>query len=42
MLSQAFEQVWEESNQRDVSLRTAAYIIAIQRVYRATVLSGIS
>jgi len=42
VLSQAFEQVWEEARQRSVSLRTAAYIIAIQRVYRATVLAGIS
>lgn len=41
VLSQAFEQVWQEANDWQVSLRTAAYIIAIRRVHRATVLAGI-
>ena len=42
VLSQAFEQVWQESQERKVSLRTAAYILAISRVYKATVLGGIN
>lgn len=41
VLSQAFEQVWQESHDWKVNLRTAAYIIAIRRVHRATLLSGI-
>jgi glutamate dehydrogenase (NAD(P)+) len=40
VLSHAFEDVWTASNERKVSLRTAAFMIAIQRVYRATELSG--
>jgi glutamate dehydrogenase (NAD(P)+) len=40
VLTQAFEDVWQESNQRNVSLRTAAYLIAIKRVHRATELGG--
>ncbi|MEX2187818.1 MAG: Glu/Leu/Phe/Val dehydrogenase dimerization domain-containing protein [Pirellulales bacterium] len=40
-LSESFERVWEVSQQRGVSLRTAAYIIGIGRVGRATVLGGI-
>ena len=42
VLSEAFEQVWQQSHERQVSLRTAAYIIGIQRVHRATLLAGIS
>lgn len=42
ILTNAFEQVWQEAQQRDCSLRTAAYIIALRRVYRATQLSGIA
>jgi glutamate dehydrogenase (NAD(P)+) len=42
VLSEAFERVWEMSQQRKVSLRTAAYIIGIGRVGRATVLGGIT
>ncbi len=38
----SFQRVWELAEQRRVSLRTAAYIIAIGRVGRATVLGGIS
>jgi glutamate dehydrogenase (NAD(P)+) len=42
VLSEAFERVWEVAHQRKVSLRTAAYIIGIGRVGRATVLGGIT
>jgi glutamate dehydrogenase (NAD(P)+) len=41
VLSEAFERVWELSVERKISLRTAAYIIGIGRVGRATVLGGI-
>lgn len=41
VLSSAFEAVWELSMQRKVSLRTAAYILGIGRVGRATILGGI-
>jgi glutamate dehydrogenase (NAD(P)+) len=41
VLSDAFENVWQEAQQRDVSLRTAAYVIALERVVEATRLSGI-
>jgi glutamate dehydrogenase (NAD(P)+) len=41
VLSQAFESVWELAEERKVSLRTAAYIIGIGRVGRATILGGI-
>src|SRR6056297_369300 len=40
-LVNAFEKVWEISQQHDVSLRTAAFMIAIQRVQRATELAGV-
>ena len=40
VLSHGFEDVWTAANERKVSLRTAAFMIAIQRVYRATELSG--
>jgi glutamate dehydrogenase (NAD(P)+) len=42
VLSEAFERVWEISIERKVTLRTAAYILGIGRVGRATVLSGIT
>ena len=42
VLSDSFEQVWELSVERGVSLRTAAYILGIGRVGRATILGGIS
>ncbi len=42
VMTDAFEQVWEKANERRVSLRTAAYILGIGRVGRATVLAGIS
>jgi glutamate dehydrogenase (NAD(P)+) len=41
VLSQAFEHVWQEANDWKVDLRTAAYIIAIRRVHRATLLAGV-
>jgi glutamate dehydrogenase (NAD(P)+) len=40
ILSESFERVWEEGTARKVSLRTAAYILGIGRVGRATVLGG--
>jgi glutamate dehydrogenase (NAD(P)+) len=42
VLSEAFERVWEMSHERKVPLRTAAYILGIGRVGRATVLGGIT
>ncbi len=39
-LSEAFENVWQQSVQNKVSLRTAAFMLAIQRVQRATELAG--
>jgi len=42
VLSEAFQRVWETSEQRKVTPRTAAYIIGIGRVGRATVLGGIA
>lgn len=39
-LSEAFESVWQTSVQNKVSLRTAAFMLAIQRVQRATELAG--
>ena len=41
VLSEAFEHVWTLSIERKVSLRTAAYLLAIGRVGRATILGGI-
>ena len=41
ILSKAFEDVWVTANENNVSLRTAAFMIAIKRVKRATELSGI-
>ncbi|MCE9552765.1 MAG: glutamate dehydrogenase [Planctomycetes bacterium] len=41
VLSQAFEAVWEMAQQRQTSLRTAAYILGIGRVSRAAALAGI-
>ncbi|MEX2171472.1 MAG: Glu/Leu/Phe/Val dehydrogenase dimerization domain-containing protein [Pirellulales bacterium] len=40
LLAAAFEQVWDQSRQHDISLRTAAFMIAIERVARATTLAG--
>ena len=41
ILSKAFEEVWQASTDHKVSLRTAAYMIAIRRVTRATELAGV-
>jgi len=42
ILTRSFETVWEVATERKVSLRTAAYIVGIGRVGRATVLGGIA
>jgi len=42
VMSQAFEEVWELSREQSVSLRTAAFMLGISRVGRATVLAGIT
>jgi len=39
-LSDAFENTWQESQRSDVEMRTAAFMIAIKRVRRATELAG--
>ncbi|MBC7852651.1 MAG: glutamate dehydrogenase, partial [Pirellulaceae bacterium] len=41
VLSRAFERVWQEASQHHISLRTAAYMIAIRRVHRAAKLAGV-
>ena len=41
ILTSAFEEVWSLSVEREVSLRTAAFMIGIGRVGRATILGGI-
>jgi glutamate dehydrogenase (NAD(P)+) len=41
-LTRAFEETWELSKQRNVSLRTAAFMHGIDRVARAATLGGIS
>ena len=40
ILSDSFEDVWQEANEHNVSLRTAAFMIAIRRVRRSTELGG--
>jgi glutamate dehydrogenase (NAD(P)+) len=42
LLGSAFEEVWERSQQAKVSLRTGAFMIAIERVARATTLAGLT
>ncbi len=42
ILSEAFEQVWQLAQSRKVPLRTAAYMLGLGRVARATVLGGLS
>ena len=42
VMSTAFEEVWELSRERNISLRTAAFMKGISRVGRATVLAGIT
>jgi glutamate dehydrogenase (NAD(P)+) len=41
VLSESFEAVWQIAQDRNVSLRTAAYILGIQRVGQATKLGGV-
>ncbi|MAT72853.1 MAG: glutamate dehydrogenase [Planctomycetaceae bacterium] len=41
VLSQAFEAVWDLSRERDTPLRTAAFMLGIQRVAKATMLAGL-
>ena len=41
ILSNAFEDVWQVANENNVSLRTAAFMIAIKRVVRAVELGGV-
>ncbi len=41
-LADAFEHVWQLSQEHQVDLRTAAFMLAIQRVHRATELAGIA
>jgi glutamate dehydrogenase (NAD(P)+) len=41
ILGEAFEQVWQLASSRKVSLRTAAFMLGVGRVGRATVLGGI-
>ena len=41
-MTDAFEAVWQMSQQHNVSLRVAAYMIAITRVRRAAELAGLS
>lgn len=42
VLTDAFEQVWQQAKEKKLPLRTAAYMIAIQRVYNATKASGVT
>jgi glutamate dehydrogenase (NAD(P)+) len=42
ILGEAFEQVWQLAMSRQVTLRTAAYMVGVGRVARATVLGGIA
>lgn len=42
ILGDAFEQVWQLAKSRKVTLRTAAYMVGVGRVARATVLGGTS
>ncbi|CAD75085.1 Glu/Leu/Phe/Val family dehydrogenase [Rhodopirellula baltica] len=41
-MNEAFEKVWQMAAQHEVSLRTAAYMIGISRVRRATELAGLA
>jgi glutamate dehydrogenase (NAD(P)+) len=42
LLLRAFDKVWDQAKEHQVSLRIAAFMVAIQRVYQATRLSGIN
>ena len=41
-LNGAFEEIWEMSRERKVSLRTAAFMLGVSRVARAAELSGLA
>lgn len=41
ILTESFERIWNLAERKGVSLRTAAYIVGIGRVGRATILGGI-
>ena len=41
-LTTTFEEIWELASERKVSLRTAAFMLGISRVARATELSGLA
>ena len=41
ILSQAFENVWDQSRKLDSSLRTASYVMAIERVGKTMLLAGL-
>jgi glutamate dehydrogenase (NAD(P)+) len=41
ILGESFEHVWQLASSRQVTLRTAAYMLGVGRVARATVLGGI-
>jgi glutamate dehydrogenase (NAD(P)+) len=40
-MTRSFDKVWMLANEKRISLRTAAYLLGIGRVGRATVLGGI-
>jgi glutamate dehydrogenase (NAD(P)+) len=41
IVSRAFEETWETAQQRDISMRVAAYGLAVNRVAEATITRGI-
>jgi len=41
-MAEGFEAVWQLAGQRKISLRTAAYMLGIGRVERATILAGLA
>jgi glutamate dehydrogenase (NAD(P)+) len=41
IMSRAFEETWQTSQERDLSMRVAAYGLAVQRVAEATITRGI-
>ena len=41
IISRGFEGVWDISQEKNVSLRTGAYLIAVKRVVEAKKLRGI-
>jgi glutamate dehydrogenase (NAD(P)+) len=41
IMTESFERVWNLATEKKLSLRTAAYVLGIGRVGRATILGGI-